>query len=139
MPTFIMTIATLISGFVFAFVTGWLMSLVVFATLPLFGIAGVLFVYVLQGRDNKEKQAYANAGGLAEQAIESIKTIKILNGEEYESKKYKDSLEEAESSLVKFGFLTGIGIGTLFFVMLAAYALGFWYGSRCVIGAENCP
>jgi len=23
--------------------------------------------------------------------------------------------------------------------MLSSYALGFWYGSRCVMGASNCP
>jgi hypothetical protein len=22
--------------------------------------------------------------------------------------------------------------------MLASYSLGFWYGSRCVMGADNC-
>ena len=27
----------------------------------------------------------------------------------------------------------------IFFTMFASYALGFWFGSRCVIGAENCP
>ena len=29
----------------------------------------------MENKDKKEKQAYAKAGGLAEQAIESIKTI----------------------------------------------------------------
>lgn len=23
--------------------------------------------------------------------------------------------------------------------MLAAYSLGLWYGSKCILGAENCP
>lgn len=23
--------------------------------------------------------------------------------------------------------------------MLASYALGFWYGSKCIIAADNCP
>lgn len=23
--------------------------------------------------------------------------------------------------------------------MIASYALGFWYGSKCIIGADNCP
>lgn len=36
-------------------------------------------------------------------------------------------------------FKAGAGIGLIFFVMLSSYALGFWYGSRCVIGADNCP
>ena len=40
MGTLLMPIATLLSGFVFAFVTGWLMTLVVLATLPALAIAG---------------------------------------------------------------------------------------------------
>ena len=33
----------------------------------------------------------------------------------------------------------GAGIGGIFGVMFASYALGFWYGSKCVMGNENCP
>ena len=33
----------------------------------------------------------------------------------------------------------GLGIGSIFFVMLASYSLGFWYGSRCILETENCP
>ena len=50
-----MCIGTLIAGFVFAFVTGWLMSLVILATLPLFGISGAFFVYVLTNKDKRQK------------------------------------------------------------------------------------
>ena len=40
-----MALGTLIAGFVFAFITGWLMSLVIVAVLPMFGVAGAFFVY----------------------------------------------------------------------------------------------
>ena len=30
-------------------------------------------------------------------------------------------------------------MGTLFFSILASYALGFWYGSLCVEGDSGCP
>ena len=33
----------------------------------------------------------------------------------------------------------GIGLGVLFFAMLASYALGFWFGSHCVEGTSVCP
>ena len=134
-----MAIATLISGFIFAFSTGWLMSLVMLATLPFFGLAGAFFLYTLEGKDKKEKEAYAKAGERAEQAIKSIKIIKILNGEEYESKKFNDSLEESASTLNKFGFLSGAGIGSLLFVMLCAYVYGFWFGSNCILKDDYCP
>lgn len=47
-----MPIATLISGFIFAFVTGWLMTLVCLAVLPALAISGGIYVYILS--HNKE-------------------------------------------------------------------------------------
>ena len=32
-----------------------------------------------------------------------------------------------------------MGIASIFFVMIASYSLGFWYGSKCILGNENCP
>jgi len=29
-------------------------------------------------------------------------------------------------------------MGILFFAMLASYALGFWFGSKCVEGSGSC-
>jgi ATP-binding cassette subfamily B (MDR/TAP) protein 1 len=75
-----MTIATLIAGFIFAFITGWLMTLVVLATIPALGIAGYFYIKVIGEKDKKEQKSYAAAGGKAEQAISAIKTVKQLNG-----------------------------------------------------------
>jgi hypothetical protein len=41
-----MTIATLSAGYIFAFVTGWLMTLVMFASIPAFGVAGYFYIKV---------------------------------------------------------------------------------------------
>lgn len=32
----------------------------------------------------------------------------------------------------------GLGMGVLFFAMLASYSLGFWFGSLCVEGTSSC-
>lgn len=47
-----MTIATLVAGFVFAFVTGWLMTLVMLATIPALGLAGYFYIRVIGEKDN---------------------------------------------------------------------------------------
>lgn len=47
----IMTAAMLIAGFVFAFVTGWLMTLVVLAVLPALGISGYFYMKVISEKD----------------------------------------------------------------------------------------
>ena len=71
----------MISGFIFAFITGWLMSLVVLATIPAMAIAGFLYISIIGEKDKNEEKLYSKAGGRAEQAISSIKTVKQLNGE----------------------------------------------------------
>jgi ATP-binding cassette subfamily B (MDR/TAP) protein 1 len=134
-----MTIATLIAGFVFAFITGWLMTLVVLATIPALGIAGYFYMKVIGDKDKNEQKSYSKAGGRAEQAISSIKTIKQLNGEQFEYVQYQKCLEEASKNSFKYSVYAGMGIASIFFVMLASYSLGFWYGSKCILSTKDCP
>lgn len=133
-----MTIATMIAGFIFAFVTGWLMTLVIMATIPALLISGYFYMKVITQKDKEEQKNYMKAGGRAEQAISSIKTVKQLNGQSFESVEYENCLMEVSQNGCRYAFFSGLGIAGIFFVMLASYSLGFWYGSRCVLQAENC-
>ena len=75
-----MTVGMLIAGFIIGFVKGWLLAVVVLAVIPALGIAGFLYMRVIQNKDKRQKEAYAEAGGNSEQAIGAIKTVKQLNG-----------------------------------------------------------
>ena len=75
-----MTIASMVAGFVFAFISGWLMSLVMLAVIPALLISGFFYISIVSNKDEVEQKNYSEAGGRAEQAISSIKTIKQLNG-----------------------------------------------------------
>jgi ABC-type multidrug transport system fused ATPase/permease subunit len=48
-----MTISILLAGFVFAFITGWLMTLVVLAIIPALGIAGYFYFGIIGNKDKK--------------------------------------------------------------------------------------
>ncbi len=78
--TLIQLLGTFVTGFAIAFAKGWLMTLVVSTTLPVMAMAGYFYLRVIQNKDKKLQSDYAKAGGRAEQAIASIKTIKQLNG-----------------------------------------------------------
>jgi ABC-type multidrug transport system fused ATPase/permease subunit len=52
---------------------------------------------------------------------------------------YEKCLEKASNESIKFAIYSGLGIAGIFFVMLASYSLGFWYGSRCILGQTDCP
>ena len=134
-----MAFATLAAGFVFAFVTGWLMSLVILATIPALGIAGAFYIGSISSKDTREKAEYSVAAGKVAQSISAIKTVKQLRGEDYEAVQYEDCLERASKDSCKYAMYLGLGMGAIFFVMLASYSLGFWYGSRCILNTANCP
>ena len=72
--------ATLIAGFIIAYIKGWQMALVVTAGIPAIGFTGFIYVTILQSKDAKTSTLYNKAGGNAEEGIGSIKTVKSLNG-----------------------------------------------------------
>lgn len=78
-----MTIAMFIAGFIIAFTKGWLMTLVSLATLPAIGFGGYLYATAIARKNTELQKEYSEAGGKAQQAISSIKTVKALNGEQF--------------------------------------------------------
>jgi ATP-binding cassette subfamily B (MDR/TAP) protein 1 len=50
-----MPIATLISGFIFAFITGWLMTLVIISVLPALALAGAAYMSIISDAEKKKE------------------------------------------------------------------------------------
>lgn len=63
-----------------------------FASIPAIVFAGYVFTWSIKKKDLKDEKSYTKAGGLAEQALTAIRTIKMLNGENWEVEKYKKCL-----------------------------------------------
>ncbi len=74
------------------------------------------------------------AGGVAEQAISGIKTVKCLRGEDFEVSKYEKKVFEAMNKSVKFTFFVGVAQGLVYFAIFCNYALGFWFGAKLIAG-----
>lgn len=83
MAIMLQAIGTALGGFIIAFTQGWLMTLVCLAAFPIIAISGYLYMRSLQTKSKEFQKIYATAGGLAEQAFYSIKTVKQLNGEQH--------------------------------------------------------
>lgn len=129
----------LISGFVIAYVKGWKMALVMTATMPALIISGIIFMAIIQNKGKKMAAAYSAAGGKAEEAVGAIKTVKFLTGENFEGDKFVNELETTKSKILKYAVWSGLGIGFIYFIMLSAYSLGFWFGSKMVAEGERNP
>lgn len=56
----------------------------------------------------------------------------MLDGEEYECENYTKWLADAARISIRFGAMSGVSFGLVWGVMLMAYALAFWYGSKLI-------
>jgi len=92
---------------------------------------------MLSSSTTKGQDAYAEAGSVAEQAISGIKTIASFGGQNNAIERYTKKLDMAYRSGKKKAIISGIGLGTIFFVMFSTYGLAFWYGSKLVLKKEQ--
>ncbi|KAF9908858.1 Multidrug resistance protein 1 [Linnemannia zychae] len=76
------------------------------------------------------QNAYAVAGGIAEQAIGSIRTVVAFGGQKREMQKYTNLVNQAYKAGIRKSIYTGLGMGTFMGILFLSYSLSFWYGSR---------
>ncbi|KAL8043491.1 hypothetical protein ABFX02_09G123600 [Erythranthe guttata] len=132
MAHFIHHIFTFICGYIVGFLKSPKVSLAVFAVTPLTMFCGIAYKAIYGGLAAKEEGSYRNAGGIAEQAISSIRTVISFVAEDTLAEKYSENLEKSVPLGAKLGFAKGAGIGIIYLVTYSTWALAFWYGSILV-------
>ncbi|XP_038978077.1 ABC transporter B family member 11-like [Phoenix dactylifera] len=130
---FIQLTSTFIGGFAVAFVRGWLLSLVMLATLPPLVVAGGVMSTVVSKMASRGQAAYGKAAAVVEQTIGSIRTVASFTGERHAVNKYAESLKSAYSSSVQEGLAAGLGLGTVMLFFFCGYSLGIWYGAKLIL------
>ncbi|KAJ2358561.1 hypothetical protein GGF43_000727, partial [Coemansia sp. RSA 2618] len=123
-------VATFITGLVLAFVSGWRLTLVVLAVLPLLAGSAAL-MGILLARDTAGGQdAYAEAGSVAEEVLSSIKTVMAFGGQKRECARFNTKVEKARKAGLRKAWVLGGSMGFIMFCVYGVYALGFWYGGK---------
>eukprot|EP01117_Protostelium_nocturnum_P020653 TRINITY_DN93_c0_g1_i5.p1 TRINITY_DN93_c0_g1~~TRINITY_DN93_c0_g1_i5.p1 ORF type:complete len:618 (-),score=269.32 TRINITY_DN93_c0_g1_i5:186-2039(-) len=129
-------LAQFVTGLIIAFIKGWKLALVILGTIPIMAIVGGIMMTFVTKFMTGGQTAYAEAGGIAEQAIGGIRTVYAFSLQQRFQQKYELLLEDAKKVNIKAGFVIGLGFGLLMFVMFSSYGLAFWYGSKLVIEGE---
>ncbi|KAF9912885.1 Multidrug resistance protein 1 [Linnemannia zychae] len=133
------SLATFVAGFIIAFTHGWRMSFVLLTTVPLMAAAGILMSKYSGENSADGQDSYAAAGGLAEQAIGSIRTVAAFGGQKRELQKFNVILQEAYKSGVLKAVATALGVGSFIMIMFMGYSLAFYYGARQVKDGKMTP
>ncbi|CAJ0913935.1 1048_t:CDS:2, partial [Entrophospora sp. SA101] len=81
--------------------------------------------------------AYAAAGGVAEQVLSGIRTVVAFGGEQREIQRYISKLEIAYKFGKRKSIVNGLGMGFMLIAMFGSYGLAFWYGSILIVNGEE--
>ncbi|KAG6397924.1 hypothetical protein SASPL_139374 [Salvia splendens] len=136
MAHFVHHVFTFFCGYAVGFKSSWKVSLAVFAVTPLTMFCGIAYKAIYGGLTAKEEGSYRKAGSIAEQAISSIRTVISFAAEEILAGKYGEFLERSVPLGAKLGFAKGAGMGVIYLVTYATWALAFWYGSILVANGD---
>lgn len=122
--------------FIAAEITGmylcWRLAIVAVPAMFLLILPGSIYGKRLSSNEEKLQEAYAVAGGVAEQAFSSIKTVHSYVGEEKMVNRFSTALGPTLSLGIEQGLLKGIVFGSVG-VIYAIWALLSWYGGVLVI------
>ncbi|CAA0832375.1 ABC transporter B family member 9 [Striga hermonthica] len=130
---FIQNMSTFFGGFLLAFVKGWRLAIVLFATIPVLVAAAACVSIIISKMATRGQIAYAEAGNVVEQTVGAIRTVASYTGEKTASEKYDRKLEVAYKSIVKQGLASGFGVGMLVSVIFFTYGLAIWYGGKLIL------
>ncbi|XP_020273299.1 ABC transporter B family member 4-like isoform X4 [Asparagus officinalis] len=130
---FIQLLSTFFGGFIVAFIQGWILTLVMLTTIPLFVIAGGFMSIIISKMASIGATTYAEAAIVVEQTVGSIRTVASFTGEKQSVDEYKKSLKRAYDASVQEGLVSGLGFGTVMLIMFSGCGLGLWYGSKLIL------
>lgn len=113
------------------FKLSWRLALASIPLTILFIIPGVGFGRLMMNLGTKIDDAYGIAGGIAEQAISSIRTVYSCVGEHQTLDRLNQAFEKCTGLGIKQGLTKGLLLGSMG-VVYAAWACQAWIGSILV-------
>ncbi|XP_048806639.1 ATP-binding cassette sub-family B member 5 isoform X2 [Lagopus muta] len=136
-----MTVFTLLTAVIIAFVYGWQLTLLILACIPFVIAANAANVSSVSGHAAKDQKALEEAGRVSTESVENIRTIVSLTREEAFYEKYINSLNGPYRDSLKkaplYGFTYGIAQSANYFVNAAVFRFGAWLIARCLTNFEN--
>nr|XP_042899922.1 uncharacterized protein LOC107456703 [Parasteatoda tepidariorum] len=127
-------IVTLLSSIVIAFIFGWKLALALMLAVPLLLLSGVLQMKTLKGNQKRDAELMADAGNVACEAIENIKTVQSLTLEKTFYERYVEKLlvpfKENKKNANVYALCYAFSQAIMFFTYAAAFRFGAYLVAR---------
>ncbi|KAL1811502.1 hypothetical protein ACET3Z_021567 [Daucus carota] len=116
---------------IFAFTLSWRLTLAAIPFSLMFIIPGLGFGKMMMDVAMKSIESYGVAGGIAEQAISSIRTVYSYVGENQTLERFSQALQTTLELGIKQGFARGLMMGSMGMIYIS-WAFQAWIGSILV-------
>ncbi|EYB91745.1 hypothetical protein Y032_0202g1767 [Ancylostoma ceylanicum] len=132
-------VGTFISGISLGFYLSWQMTLVMLITVPM--LLGAMFVSgkLLSRASKSQTYAFSTAGAFANEVIAGIRTVMAFNAQPQEIHRYEKELKVARQLGIRKAFVLAMFAALPLFLMFAAMAISFWYGTTLVVDGIMTP
>lgn len=129
-------VATFVTAFIIGFIKFWKLTLICSSTIvALTVLMGTASTFII-GYSKKSLESYGEGGTVAEEVISSIRNATAFGTQEKLARQYDTHLEEAQKWGVKLQVVIGCMVGGMMAIVFLNYGLGFWMGSRFLVGGE---
>ena len=125
-------LTSFIVAYILAFVQSWRLTLIMMAVMPVLIVSGACIAIFLSTATAKAQEAYAAAGGIAQEVLSAIRTVQAFNAGPRECARYNARVAECERISVRKGSMMGLSVGIMYAFVWCSYALAFFYGSYLV-------
>uniref|UniRef100_A0ABM5GP39 ATP-binding cassette sub-family B member 5 isoform X1 n=1 Tax=Pogona vitticeps TaxID=103695 RepID=A0ABM5GP39_9SAUR len=136
-----MTVFTLVTSLVIAFVHGWQLTLLILACIPFIAATQAIRVKSMSGHAARDQKALEEAGRISTETVENIRTVAALTREDKFFERYNESLEGPYRDALKKAPIHGVSYGISqsanFFINAAVFRFGAWLIAHCYMNFEQ--
>lgn len=127
-------IATAIAGLCIAFSYSWRFTLMLFIIIPFVVVGMGVQMHLIMKMMGASEKIFRKSVSRSSEVLSGIRTVKSLNAEAGEVKRFTGLVDEMLPVMKKGGIHVGAGLGFTWLVMFAGmYGFGMWYGSVEVV------
>ncbi|KAA8529665.1 hypothetical protein F0562_034235 [Nyssa sinensis] len=139
-PNLMAHLSTFVFCLIFSFLLSWRLALTGLPLTLLFIVPGIGFGKLMMELGKKMKEAYGVAGGIAEQAISSIRTVYSFVGEHQTLDGFSQAHQKCTELGTKQGLAKGLMMGSMGMIY-AVWSFQGWIGSILVTekGERGAP
>ncbi|MFW5658595.1 MAG: ABC transporter ATP-binding protein [Bacteroidota bacterium] len=129
-------IVTLIVGVIIIFIISTKLTLLMLGTFPVLMIAAIFFGRFIRKLSKAAQDSLANANVVVEESLQGIQNVKAFTNEQYETNRFRRSIDEVVSIAMKGARWRGAFSSFIILAIFGAIVVIMWYGSQLVQSGE---